>query len=232
MESLSFKLLCTHHLLKTNKQIFDSRKSFQNDAGFSLVEMIAVVLMIGVLAMIAIPSWLGFLKQQRINKANNAVFAAIQEAQQEAKKRKQSYSVSFKVENNIPKIAVHPDSTQASALTQNQWEQKKLEESLGIKAEQVTLLTNLTAKNTAGTAVNSQPSYLNTPQTITFDYMGTLPDSNFGIPPTGSTEPPGLKIVVAGSVSGSSTSTSGIKRCVIVKSLLGSIVTGKGQECN
>lgn len=202
----------------------------QQDSGFSMVELIAVVLMIGILAVLAIPSWLSFINKQQINKANDALLAALQEAQKEAKKKKLSYSVSFKVENNIPKIAIHPDSTAASALSANQWQY--LGENAGVKADRVTLLTNLTAKNTAGSAVDPKPSFLNTPQTITFDYLGTLTNANFGTIPNGSTEPPGLKIVVTAPKPGSSTTTLNVKRCVIIKTLLGSMLVEKDNQCS
>ncbi|MBU7582203.1 MAG: prepilin-type N-terminal cleavage/methylation domain-containing protein [Nostoc sp. TH1S01] len=194
----------------------------QHDAGFSMVEVVAVTLMIGILAMIAIPSWFSFINQQRVNKANDVVFSAVQEAQREAKQKKLSYSVSFKIENQVSKLAIHPDSTAASSLPSNQWQ--SIDESLGIKSGQITLFTNLTGKNTVNSsnpAVNTSTTYLNNPQTITFDYMGTLP--NFITPTTG--EAPGLKIIVAAS-------NNSTKRCVIVKTILGSTLRGKNNECN
>ncbi|MCC5634270.1 type II secretion system GspH family protein [Nostoc sp. CHAB 5844] len=206
---------------KTTNNKYTS-KNIQNDAGFSMVEVVAVVLMIGILAVIAIPSWFSFINRQQVNKANDAVFAAIQEAQLQAKQKKLSYSVSFKIDNQIPKLAVHPDSTAASSLSSDQWQ--SISESSGIQSRQITFFTNLTGKNAVNSnnpAVNTTTTYLNNPQTITFDYMGTLP--NFVTPTTG--EAPGLKIVVAAS-------NGSTKRCVIVKTILGSILKGRDNECN
>jgi len=45
----------------------------QSDSGFSLVELIAVVMMVGILAAIALPGWSAFVNRQRVNKANDAV---------------------------------------------------------------------------------------------------------------------------------------------------------------
>jgi prepilin-type N-terminal cleavage/methylation domain-containing protein len=198
-------------------------KYIKEDAGFTLVEVIAVTLMIGILAVIAIPNWLGFMSRQRVGKANDVVLAALQEAQRQAKQKKLSYSVSFKVENQVPKIVVHPDSTTASSVSSEQW--KPIGESSGIQSGQITFFTNLTSKNTAGTSVNTNTTFLSNPQTIAFDYMGTLPNANFGTLPTGSTEYPGLKIVVA-------TPNGNTKRCVIVKTILGSTLTAKDSQCN
>lgn len=208
--------------LKRTKNNYAS-KNIQEDSGFSMVEVIAVTLMIGILAIIAIPNWLGFVNRQRISKANNVVLAAIQEAQRQAKQKKLSYSVSFKIENQVSKIAVHPDSIPASSVSNNQW--KSIGESSGIQSGQISLFTNLTGKNTVNSnnpAVNPNTTYLTNPQTITFDYMGTVPNL---VTPSGSTEAPGLKIVVA-------TPNLATKRCVIVKTILGSTITARDNQCN
>ncbi|MBH8555075.1 type II secretion system protein [Nostocaceae cyanobacterium CENA357] len=194
---------------------FYGSKHLQLDTGFSLVEVIAVVLMIGILAAIALPSWSAFVNRQRLNKANDAVLAAIQNAQTEAKKKKLSYSVSFTTDSNIIKTSIYPTTS-----TPN-WQ--SLDGDLQIPNGAVLLETNIASPNTAGTTYTSVYNATNKSQTITFDYLGTLPNPNFGAIPTGSTEPPGLKIIVA---------ANNVKRCVIVKSLLGAMITRKDSECN
>jgi prepilin-type N-terminal cleavage/methylation domain-containing protein len=196
-------------------------KSIQPDAGFSLIEVITVVLMIGILAAMALPSWSAFVNRQRVGKANDAVLAAIQEAQRQAKQKKLSYSVSFKVVDSIPKIVIHPDSEAASSIADSRWQ--PLGKDVDVKSGQIRLSTNLstTSKNTA---VNSISAVSNTPQTITFDYMGTLPGEYFRQLPSGSSEIPGLRIVVA--------NNNNLKRCVILKTLLGATQTEKDPNCD
>ena len=207
---------------------FTSTRLAQPTAGFTLIELIAVVVMVGILSAIAAPGWLAFTNRQRVNKANDVVLSALQEAQREAKKKKLDYSVSFKVKDKVAKIAIHPDSTLAKDLPEDRW--KSLGGDLEIKPGQFVLGTNLSDKNTAVTAVSYD---LSNPKTVSFNYMGYLPDAKLNPAKTASTDDAvGLKIVVAVPKSGSSTEPSAVQRCVIVKTLLASMVTEKDNKCN
>src|SRR6056297_242976 len=64
----------------------------QQDAGFTAAEVIIVALIVGVLGAIAAPGWLGFVNRQRLNKANDAVLSALQQAQREAIRTKRNHS--------------------------------------------------------------------------------------------------------------------------------------------
>ena len=55
------------------------------DQGFTLIEVLVVFFMVSILAAVAAPGWLAFVRNQRLNKANDLLFAALQEAQQEAR---------------------------------------------------------------------------------------------------------------------------------------------------
>ncbi|MDM9381066.1 type II secretion system protein [Chlorogloeopsis sp. ULAP01] len=235
IKKLNVKLFQIHSRnAKSKLRSFASGYNHQ-DAGFSLLEIVVVVLMIGILSAIVAPSWLGFVNRQQVNKANDLVLAALQEAQREAKKTKRSYSVSFSTNNTTKavEVAIYPTKKpDGSNVTAAETSPKPLGSGVGFDSKKLLLGANLSSENTAGASVGYN---LTTPTKITFDYMGALPNANFGSPPAGSTDPdlaPGLKIVVTVPKAGSTTEASATKRCVIVKTLLGSMLTAKDTDCN
>jgi type II secretory pathway pseudopilin PulG len=187
-------------------------------AGFTVIETLVIAFIIGLLVAIAVPSWLAFVQQQKLNKVNDIILYALKNAQQEAKKSKRSYSVSFQVDGGVSKISIAPASTAP------EW--KNLGQDIGILPGEVLIYTNLdsTIANKQGTNSNIDYSAPGT-GTITFDYIGSLDSSN------GSVDAP-LKVAVAIRSPGGSTFASNLKRCVIVDSLIGAMRTGKDSQCD
>ena len=212
MNKFVYNLLCKSSSKPDSQDLCATKR----DPGFTLLEIIVVVLIIGVLAAIVAPGWLGFVNRQRVNKANDIVVAALQEAQRQAKRTKRNYSVSFAINSNIPQVAVYPGTTPSN------WQ--NLGGDLGIKSRQILLGANLSAAN-INTASSTVSYNLTTPVTITYDHMGILPNVNFG----GTS---GLKIIVAVPNAANPTQASGVKRCVIVNTLLGSMLTEQDGSCS
>lgn len=66
------------------------RDRYSKSLGFTLLEVLVVMIMVGILSAIAAPSWLGFVNNQRINASQTKIFQAIKVAQSDAKIRSSS----------------------------------------------------------------------------------------------------------------------------------------------
>ncbi|MEM6400968.1 MAG: type II secretion system protein [Cyanobacteria bacterium P01_D01_bin.116] len=195
--------------------------------GFTLLEVLVTIVIVGILSAIAAPSWLGFVARQRLNKANDSVLAAVQDAQRQAKKTKRNYSVSIRLNNNtekIPQISVHPASTPTNTDSII-W--RNIGADLEIKPGQLLLFTNLDGNDDASDdAIDyTDASTLNSPKTITFDYKG-------GLELPANISDKGLIIALALPKADNNNQASNTKRCVIVKTLIGGIQTAKNEDCD
>lgn len=74
-------------------------KQFIRSKGVTLTEVLVVVAIIGILASIAIPSFIQILKQQRVEGAAEGLVAAMQNAKAEAIKRNANVSLVFSPNN-------------------------------------------------------------------------------------------------------------------------------------
>ena len=227
MKSMLFSNLLQIKLEKDKSYQQHFTSNFNNsNSGFTLIEVLVTILIVGILSAIAAPSWLGFVARQRLNKANDSVLAAAQDAQRQAKKTKRNYSVSIQLNNStekIPQISVHPGLT-PPVTTSSSW--RNIGADLEIKPGTILLFTNLNGNNSASDNIDyTNASTLDSPKTITFDYKGGL-ELPANISDTGSI------IALALPKADNNNQASNTKRCVIVQTLIGGIRTGINDECD
>jgi len=196
------------------------------NAGFTMAEMIVVLLMIGILSVIAAPGWSAFINRQRLNQANGAVASVIQETRLQAKSTKGTYSISFRVKNKIneyiPEYIIYPGTNLPADPV---W--IALGDTMTLKSREVFLYTNLnplTEYNTTTADRQIVQTTLGT-GTITFDSQGVLAKKS-----SGAVSDTPLAIMVAAPVSTNDTASS-VDRCVIIQTLIGGIRIAKDERC-
>ena len=213
--------------IATAKPELSECQAQQHDHGFTLIEVVVVVLIIGILSAIAAPSWFGFIQQRRVGTVNDAVFRALQEAQSQAKKTKLSQSVSFRMKDGFPQIASYATKAADDSLNKpdNSWQ--NLGKELQLKKDQVLLCSNL-AQTNASRNNTSQVAAIscdleNKERTIVFDHEGNLESgANLGSD--------GLIVSVAVPKPNQPTQAlAGGVRCVKVITLIGSMQIGRGK---
>ncbi|MBW4641191.1 MAG: prepilin-type N-terminal cleavage/methylation domain-containing protein [Gloeocapsa sp. UFS-A4-WI-NPMV-4B04] len=73
----------------------------KNNQGFTLIETLTILIIIGILSAIAAPSFLGMLNRNKVNNALSEVQGAFQEAQREAIRRSKNCTVVISAGNNV-----------------------------------------------------------------------------------------------------------------------------------
>ncbi|MFN7201637.1 MAG: Tfp pilus assembly protein FimT/FimU [Aphanizomenon sp.] len=200
------------------------------NAGFTMAEMIVVLFMIGILSVIAAPGWSAFINRQRLNQANGAVASVIQETRLQAKSTKGTYSISFRVNNNIPEYIIYPGIPTTTPITNppanSGW--IALGDTMTLKSREVFLYTNLNPLTEYNTTTTDRQIVQTTPGegTITFDSQGVLANNSGG-----AVSDTPLAIMVAAPVSTNDDKASSVDRCVIIQTLIGGIRIAKDERC-
>lgn len=81
-------------------------RSSATTSGFTLLEVMITVILVGILFAIAAPSWVAFINQQRVGAARNEVAQVIRSAQSQAQQTKVNRAIVFDNNDGQPRYAV------------------------------------------------------------------------------------------------------------------------------
>ena len=175
--------------------------SINGDKGYTILELLVIVIMLGVLSAIAAPGWLGFINRQRVRTVNDRVFQSLRTAQSEAKRTKRDITITFNNNTSTPPVDP-PTATINTNPAQNPPLQTVTFDGGGeIKPGTITL------------TVNRPPGATTPPNSLTFDYQGNL---------TTDTTPFSVTVAASG---------GGAKQCTIMQTLIGGMRTAEGNDC-
>ncbi len=172
-------------------------------AGFTLFELLIVVVMASILALIAAPSWLTFVNNRRADAGRDQILQSLRQAQTQASQTRQRQVVNFITPANaLPVIRTGAVSQTLDGQVQAD---KRTSKTYGL-----TLVGNV---NT-GCGTDARGC-------VVFDDRGNIVLGSGDPPPE---ETGIMKIVVTSPADGGST------RCVIVRTILGSMQNGIGRD--
>ncbi|MEP0816838.1 MULTISPECIES: type II secretion system protein [Trichocoleus] len=103
--------------------------------GFTVLELLVTVAMIGIVSAIAAPSWLAFINNQSLIATQDQVQRSLHDAKRSAKQNKATWQVSFREHNGTGQWVVHPRNVNTNTLS---W--RNFDSRVSIDANETTFL--------------------------------------------------------------------------------------------
>jgi len=88
-------------------------------AGFTLLELLVIVVIIGIFAGMMVPSWSSMMNTQRLNRAQDEVYQAMRQAQNNATHHHLTWQASFRDTTGTVEWAIHPVTTDMTGASWN-----------------------------------------------------------------------------------------------------------------
>ncbi|MEZ2234660.1 Tfp pilus assembly protein FimT/FimU [Microcoleus sp.] len=120
-------------------------------AGFTVVELLTIVLILGIVSAVSAPAWQMFINNYRIKTSVDRAYQAMVTARSNAKRDKIAWQASFKQVGNIVQVAIHKSDTPPATVPAGEW--KSLEPDIQIhtaindKGESETTLLKIDGNN-------------------------------------------------------------------------------------
>jgi len=207
MKTPPILLKLLHNSAAKARPKFNKTASRKGDAGFTMIELLIIVLIVGIFASIAAPSWLGFINRQRVRTVNDRVFQSLRLAQSEAKRTKSDRIITF-LPTDPPTATINTVPAGTTPL-----QTVTFDAGGEIKKGQI---KPLSVASCPTTPPSNSPSCTATTAPLTFTYNGTVDKSS---------SPPLPFVVTVSPVNG------GGKQCAIVETLIGGMRTAEGNDC-
>ncbi|MEO1387329.1 MAG: prepilin-type N-terminal cleavage/methylation domain-containing protein [Cyanobacteria bacterium J06634_6] len=104
----------------------------RREKGFTLLEVLIVVSIIGLIAAIAAPTWFSFLEARRLSAVRDKLYVGMRDAQVKAQIQSAHWQFSVRESNGRIEWATHPESVDAQLA---QWQKVEDSQSVQLDAE-------------------------------------------------------------------------------------------------
>jgi Tfp pilus assembly protein FimT len=109
-----------------------------SSSGYTAIELLTIVLVLGIVSAIAAPAWLMFINNQRLKVSLDRAHSAMVTARSNAKRDKVAWQATFREVGNTVQVAIHPSDITPARVPASQW--KSLEPEIKIHTNDTTLL--------------------------------------------------------------------------------------------